>query len=91
MVMELERRGRIRRCAGQAHSIELLLAPELLPILRLSGAILGTLDTGTPIALADLELYPLTPFSDQIEELEGETPSATDIEKWVAKHFKANP
>jgi len=34
MVMELERRGRIRRCAGQARSIELLLAQELLPILR---------------------------------------------------------
>ena len=34
MVLELERRGLIRRSAGQARSIELLLAPELLPILR---------------------------------------------------------
>jgi DNA-binding MarR family transcriptional regulator len=34
MVLELERRGLIRRSAGQARSIELLLAPELLPVLR---------------------------------------------------------
>jgi DNA-binding MarR family transcriptional regulator len=34
MVDELEQRGLIRRSAGQARSIELLLAPELLPLLR---------------------------------------------------------
>ncbi|MCY1018022.1 LexA family protein [Pyxidicoccus sp. MSG2] len=34
MVLELERRGLIRRSAGQARSIELLLAPERLPVLR---------------------------------------------------------
>ncbi|WP_228559905.1 MULTISPECIES: LexA family transcriptional regulator [Myxococcus] len=34
MVLELERRGLIRRSAGQARSIELLLAPELLPALH---------------------------------------------------------
>jgi len=34
MVIELEQRGLIRRRAGQARSIELLLAPELLPLLR---------------------------------------------------------
>lgn len=34
MVVELEQRGLIRRTPGQARSIELLLAPELLPLLR---------------------------------------------------------
>jgi Mn-dependent DtxR family transcriptional regulator len=34
MVVELERRGLIRRSAGQARSIELLVAPEHLPVLR---------------------------------------------------------
>ena len=34
MVLELERRGLIRRSAGQARSIELLVRPEELPILR---------------------------------------------------------
>ncbi len=34
MVVELEQRGLIRRSPGQARSIELLLAPELLPLLR---------------------------------------------------------
>lgn len=34
MVLELESRGLIRRQAGQARSIELLVAPEDLPILR---------------------------------------------------------
>jgi Mn-dependent DtxR family transcriptional regulator len=34
MVLELERRGLIRRSAGQARSIELLVAPEQLPVLR---------------------------------------------------------
>ena len=34
MVLELENRGLIRRAKGQARSIELLVAPEALPILR---------------------------------------------------------
>lgn len=34
MVLELEERGLIRRQPGQARSIELLLPPEDLPILR---------------------------------------------------------
>jgi Mn-dependent DtxR family transcriptional regulator len=34
MVLELERRGLIRRQPGQARSIELLVAPERLPVLR---------------------------------------------------------
>jgi DNA-binding MarR family transcriptional regulator len=34
MVLELESRGLIRRQAGQARSIVLLVAPEDLPILR---------------------------------------------------------
>ncbi|NPC69463.1 helix-turn-helix domain-containing protein [Corallococcus exiguus] len=34
MVLELERLGLIRRSAGQARSIELLVRPEALPILR---------------------------------------------------------
>jgi Mn-dependent DtxR family transcriptional regulator len=34
MVLELERKGFIRRKAGTARSIELLLKPEALPILR---------------------------------------------------------
>lgn len=34
MVLELEKRGLIRREPGQARSIEVLLAPEALPILR---------------------------------------------------------
>jgi hypothetical protein len=34
MVVELEDRGLIRRQPGQARSIELLLPPEALPILR---------------------------------------------------------
>jgi Mn-dependent DtxR family transcriptional regulator len=34
MVVELERKGLIRRQAGQARSIELLVAPEALPVLR---------------------------------------------------------
>lgn len=34
MVLELEKRGLIRRQPGQARSIELLVAPEHLPILR---------------------------------------------------------
>jgi DNA-binding MarR family transcriptional regulator len=34
MVLELEKRGLIRRHPGKARSIELLVAPELLPILR---------------------------------------------------------
>ena len=34
MVLELENRGLIRREPGQARSIELLVAPEDLPILR---------------------------------------------------------
>jgi DNA-binding MarR family transcriptional regulator len=34
MVLSLERRGLIRRRAGVARSIELLVAPEDLPILR---------------------------------------------------------
>ncbi|WP_434347279.1 LexA family protein [Myxococcus virescens] len=33
MVLEIERRGLIRRSAGQARSIELLLTRELLPVL----------------------------------------------------------
>ena len=34
MVLELEKRELIRRTPGQARSIELLVAPEDLPILR---------------------------------------------------------
>jgi DNA-binding MarR family transcriptional regulator len=34
MVLELEKRGLIRRQPGKARSIELLVAPEALPILR---------------------------------------------------------
>jgi DNA-binding MarR family transcriptional regulator len=34
MVLTLERAGLIRRRAGVARSIEVLVAPELLPILR---------------------------------------------------------
>ena len=34
MVLELERRGLIRREPGHARSITLLVAPEELPILR---------------------------------------------------------
>jgi DNA-binding MarR family transcriptional regulator len=34
MVMELEERGLIRRQPGVARSIELVLAPEQLPVLR---------------------------------------------------------
>ncbi len=34
MVLTLERAGLIRRQPGVARSIEILLAPELLPILR---------------------------------------------------------
>jgi DNA-binding MarR family transcriptional regulator len=34
MVLELEQRGLISREPGQARSIELLIQPELLPILR---------------------------------------------------------
>jgi hypothetical protein len=34
MVVELERRGLIRRQPGQARSIEILLAPERLPALK---------------------------------------------------------
>jgi DNA-binding MarR family transcriptional regulator len=34
MVVELERKGLIRRRPGQARSIELLIAPEALPALR---------------------------------------------------------
>lgn len=34
MVVELERHGLIRRQPGQARSIELLVEPEALPILR---------------------------------------------------------
>lgn len=34
MVVELERKGLIRRQPGQARSIELLVAPEDLPMLR---------------------------------------------------------
>jgi DNA-binding MarR family transcriptional regulator len=34
MVLRLEQAGLIRRHAGVARSIELLLPPELLPILR---------------------------------------------------------
>jgi Mn-dependent DtxR family transcriptional regulator len=34
MVVELEHKGLIRRQPGQARSIELLVAPEALPILR---------------------------------------------------------
>lgn len=34
MVLELEKRGLVRREPGQARSIELLIAPEELPILR---------------------------------------------------------
>ena len=34
MVLELERRGLLRRQPGEARSIELLLPPEMLPILR---------------------------------------------------------
>ena len=34
MVLELERRGLLRRQPGEARSIELLLPPEALPILR---------------------------------------------------------
>lgn len=34
MVVELEERGLIRRLPGVARSIEVLLAPEQLPILR---------------------------------------------------------
>jgi DNA-binding MarR family transcriptional regulator len=34
MVVELERKGLIRRQPRQARSIELLIAPEELPILR---------------------------------------------------------
>lgn len=34
MVLELEKRGLIRRQPGQARSIELLVVPEDLPILR---------------------------------------------------------
>jgi Mn-dependent DtxR family transcriptional regulator len=34
MVLTLERRGLVRRQPGVARSIEVLVAPELLPILR---------------------------------------------------------
>ena len=34
MVLTLEREGLIRRTPGAARSIEILLAPELLPVLR---------------------------------------------------------
>ena len=34
MVVELERRGLIRRQAGQARSIQLLVEPVALPVLR---------------------------------------------------------
>jgi len=34
MVVELEERGLIRRLPGVARSIEVLLAPEQLPVLR---------------------------------------------------------
>jgi DNA-binding MarR family transcriptional regulator len=34
MVVELERKGLIRRQPGQARSVELLVAPEALPVLR---------------------------------------------------------
>ena len=34
MVLTLEREGFIRRAPGAARSIEVLLAPELLPVLR---------------------------------------------------------
>jgi DNA-binding MarR family transcriptional regulator len=34
MVIELEERGLIRRRAGQARTIELLVPPERLPVLR---------------------------------------------------------
>ena len=34
MVLELEKRGLIRRQPGKARSIELLVAPEALPVLR---------------------------------------------------------
>ncbi len=34
MVLELERRGLVRRQPGQARSLTLLLAPERLPVLR---------------------------------------------------------
>lgn len=34
MVVELERRGLIRRQPGQARTIEILIAPERLPALR---------------------------------------------------------
>jgi hypothetical protein len=34
MVLELERKGFIRREAGKARSIELLIQPEALPVLR---------------------------------------------------------
>ncbi len=34
MVVELERRGLIRRQPGEARSIQLLIEPEVVPILR---------------------------------------------------------
>ena len=34
MVLCLERRGLLRRTAGRARSLEVLVAPEALPILR---------------------------------------------------------
>lgn len=34
MIIELEQRGLIRRRAGEARSVELLIAPEELPVLR---------------------------------------------------------
>jgi len=34
MVVELEQRGLIRRLPGVARSVEVLLAPEQLPVLR---------------------------------------------------------
>ena len=34
MVLSLERRGLLRRAAGRARSLEVLVAPETLPVLR---------------------------------------------------------
>ena len=34
MVLGLERRGLLRRAAGRARSLEVLVAPETLPVLR---------------------------------------------------------
>ena len=34
MVLSLERRGLLRRTAGQTRSLQVLVAPEALPLLR---------------------------------------------------------